>query len=263
MGIRPNKIIGWGSTSLKTEFLNKKEVLDIQNKYYNSKDTFYNYSNFKKYAIEELKKQNYPIDKSFLEISNENNLSPKRNISNRLKVIDFKYEDERKWEKKKYFFNVSPLPVSSLFLSKNNEILDKEWNEGDTAFVYAELERFFPKSLKTLDTYSYNFQTAIFPTTYNLYKKESNNFVVVDETTDRFKFEAIKKILSSKIYKEETPELYLEILSKTYDLNEEDVYKDYILGPPLETVIFTKWLNIFKNDNIILDLKPTVTYYWN
>lgn len=242
MGIRPRKVIGW-STTVKGNEINKKAVNNIL------EEKTLNYKKF----LEYIKQHNLTPQKYSKNNERLISLDKKKQIFEFISIISKTYDSNIDFNDETWTIVFYPL-VLSVIASEGS----KEYKSDDTAFTYAEIEKFFPKSMETLETCSYNFKITPFPSEYSIIHKKDFSKIEDFQTLDNQSIYAdIKKCLI------DTDNEYLDVFAKISGFkNVEKVRETYTLAPPEEIFALAQYSNIFKNESEPFKLLPQTTYYW-
>lgn len=252
MGIRPRKLIGWG-IKIKGSELNESVVDNLRY------DKNISYSGLIDYIIEKdlmkLEREYRELDKDRFSQLDKNN-----KIFKYIDVVGEEYDDEKEFEDIEFNLIFYPNILSPLALYKNPDGKDDvdEYSSGDDAFVYAELEHFFPESMDTLKTVSYNFKMPPFPSDYSIIeKKDFDNLSDFVRLNDKYITQDVKKCLLNIDTK------YLNVFAQSAGFeNVEEVKEAYCFAPPEDVFAFAQYSQIFNNEGDPFYLKPTVVYHW-
>ena len=253
MGIRPRKSIGWG-VQVKGSQLSESVVNNLRH------NKSLSFAGLIDYVVE---KDLLKVERKYREIDKErfSHLDRDGKICKYVDVISGEYDDERDFDDIDFTVMFYPDIISPLTIHQNpvdgRDYVD-ECKEGDGAFVYAEIEHFFPESMDTLKTVSYNFKIPPFPSDYSIIEK--NDFKDVSDfirLTDAYMIQDVKKCL----LKIDTKFLDIFAGSAGFD-SVEDVEKYCHLAPPEDVFVFAQYSQIFKTAEHPFYLRPTVVYSW-
>lgn len=252
MGIRPRKSIGWGM-KVKGSELSEAAVEGVF-----SKESL-SFSGLIDYIIEkDLMKKNREYRDDDLNRERYEKLDEKNKIFKYLDIIDENYDNDGDFNESEYYVLFYPNILSALTIGNfpdGKEYVD-EWKSGDDAFVYAELENFFPESMDTLKSVAYNFKSAPFPSDYSIVEKNEVNNVSNFKPASRDYFE-IKRALLNMDNSDK------DLLSLVAGFkNFEELESKYTLAPPEDVFSFAQYSQIFKSESTAFELKPMVVYRW-
>lgn len=132
------------------------------------------------------------------------------------------------------------------------------------AFVYAEVENFFPESMHTLETVNYTVKDPVFPSEYFIVQnRDDNEFVIVSEKDpaasgiEIFEQQSFYRLLLGSDPAMKETNLALSGFSTM-----EELLAKVRLAPPADVFAFAKYTQLFNDDANIFDLKPMVMYSW-
>lgn len=250
MGIRPNKSIGWGITAKGSE-LNEQVVENILEQVDN-KD--FSYKGLIDYLetynlMEEHRGYGYITKEKFTK------LDKSRTLFNYVEIIPEEYDSSEDFNDQNWTIIFYPMVLSSLAFQDDSGI---EFKQGSSPFVYAEIEKFFPKSMEEFSTVSYVFEQPPFPSEYSVIHKNKAKSSNVFKKVDAKYRPDVQRCLRAE------PEDDVSIFAQVMGFKNVDGVKEtYMLAPDEAVFSFAQYSGVFKDSSKSFELKPTVAYYWN
>lgn len=240
MGIRPNKSIGWGITMSGSELV-EKTVDNVLNEKQSSYSGLFDY--IEQNNLMETHKQSKFFRKEEFQKLDEN-----KTLFDYIEIISKNYDSDVDFEEEEWTIIFYPMVLSPLAFHNGSN----EFKDGDSPFTYAEIEKFFPKSLEDLNTVSYTIGTPPFPSEYSVVAKKDFTILRSEYLND------MKQILRAPDAR--FSETYAQICGFE---NVSEILENYQLAPDEEITSFAQYLNIFQDNKIVFDMKPMIAYYWN
>lgn len=251
MGIRPNKAIGWGIEISGTE-LNEAAI----DKFFDKNELSY------KGLLEHLDTHNLMTEHrkhGWLSKANFEKLDEDQKIFEFIDVISKNYDSDEDFEDDNWHIMFYPMVLSPLAFHNGAD----EFKDYASPFAYAEIEHFFPESMTSLETISYIIDTPPFPSEYSVVKK-------VDDNDSQNKFTHGFDIVKGDVADEMKQALRSNMDDKHADIyatlagfdSVEELKNSCMLAPAEEIIALAHYSGLFKDDCKVLDLRPTVMYYW-
>lgn len=260
MGIRPSKHIGWGVKAEGSQ-LNKSAMENLfePHKKSNNKLSYSNFLNFVK-EHELLTKFD---GTTFLDSSRYEEADKQDAIYQFAEEIPLKFDSSAPFTEQEFIILFYPsilTPISSRFSKKEKfDSMVKDFYELDSAFVYAEIENFFPESFKNLETVSYNFKTPPFPSEYSII--ETGDLKTIsdwNEYSDKSTMNDVRRALYAK-----EDDKYADVYATLTGFeNLDELKRAYRFGPPEDVFAFAQYVGLFKDGSLPFQLEPTVAYCW-
>lgn len=247
MGIRPQKSIGWGIALKGTELRQKAAENVIEHQELSYAGLFDH--------LEENNNMNFHKQSPYFTKEKFSELDDDKTLFNYVEIISKNYDSDVDFEDEEWTIIFYPMVLSTLAFHDGSN----EFKENSSPFVYAEIEKFFPESMTTLETVSYTIDTPPFPSEYSVVKKDkglSNSFELLDDFTI---VQEVKRCLLA-----DTDDEYIDIFAQIAGFKGADELKEnLVLAPAEEILAFAQYSGLFKNDRVPLELKPMVVYSWS
>lgn len=242
MGIRPQKSIGWGITLKGTELRQKaaENVIEHQELSYAG---LFNH-------LEENNNTSFHKQSPYFTKEKFSELDDDKTLFNYVEIISKNYDSDEEFDEEDWTVLFCPMVLSSLAFHNGMD----EFKENSTPFVYAEIEKFFPKSMENLNTVSYMIDTPPFPSEYSVVKKD--DFSIFRDSSGLVN--ELKNVLRNP--DGSFAKVYAEFCG--FD-SVDELMEKYQLAPDEEILAFAQYSNIFKNAENVFDLKPMVVYSWS
>lgn len=247
MGIRPRKSIGWGITLKGSELRSEAAENAFEYKEWSYAGLF-DYMKQHNLMEKHRKQSPYFTKEKFSELDDD------KTLFNYVEIISKNYDSEIEFDEEDWTIIFYPMVLSSLAFHDGMD----EFKVGDSPFTYAEIERFFPESMTTLETVSYTIDTPPFPSEYSVAKKGkglSSSFELLNDYT---LIQEVKRCLISN-----RDDKYKDIIAQAAGFeNVCELKENLVLAPAEEILAFAQYSGLFKNDRVPLELKPMVAYHW-
>jgi len=133
----------------------------------------------------------------------------------------------------------------------------------DSSFSYAELERFAPDCLKDMSGFAYTVNTPIFPTEYEVVFVE-DRFQKLQGSAEREVYRFLREVQDGLVVDEHYTGITGVVAAKMNGCASPlEVLQKYRLAPPVLVQAFCDYFHVFKEPDFVVELKPTVLYYWS
>lgn len=251
MGIRPHKAIGWGIKVSGTE-LDEAAV----NKVFYKKELSY------KGLLEHLETHNLLAEHrkhGWLNKANFEKLDEDKKIFEFIDVISKNYDSDESFKDDNWHIMFYPMVLSPLAFHNGAD----EFKDSASPFAYAEIEHFFPESMTSLETVSYTIDTQPFPSEYSVVKKVDDN---VSQNVFTNGFDIVRGAVADEMkraLRSNMDDKHADIYATFAGFDSvEGLKKSCMLAPAEEIVALAHYSGLFKNEDKVFDLRPTVMYYW-
>lgn len=132
----------------------------------------------------------------------------------------------------------------------------------DSAFNYAELERFAPECLRETAGFAYSVNTPIFPTEYEVVHVGDRSQKLAG-AREREVYQFLREVQEGLVVDENYDGITGVVAAKMTDSGSPlGVMERYRLAPPRLVQAFCDYYEVFSDPDFVVELKPTVLYYW-
>lgn len=251
MGIRPSKYIGWVIETTPHE-LNDAAFDTLIRASYRSKITpEYTYQKFYDFL------EDHPVGEL---VQRYAAYSSSLDQYNPLTYMDIVQNGVDGISEDKVYFVFYPMMLMPYAFPDDPKGGTDDFRDEESAFVYAELEQFFPEAFENLSSCSYTVEAPVFPSDYSVIYRAPETVQDFSPYTNYEYRQDIYRVLR-QLQRGETDKAE-QFVKLTGFASVEDLTSQLRLAPPEELFMFAQFLNVFNDESIPYRMKPTVVYSW-